>query len=194
MDADMENNFDYAKLTATRLWKCYEGKLVDDDRRKWIKDVYFNAIKQLTTVRDTFSNYTLHDETHIINVMEAIAGLLGDQIGNLTIGETELLILAVCLHDIGMVYTLEDKTKWLKRHEKCNEFVRKNDSELMGLLPEDWNDNTKQNYFRWLHPFRVSEVLNQAEWSRIFSLRPRDIVSKQTIIAVCQAHGKKWLI
>lgn len=187
----MVNNFDYAKLAETKLWKCYEGKLVEDDRRKWIKDVYFNAVKQLTTVRDTFSNYTLHDETHIINVMEAIAGLLGNQIENLTAGETELLILATCLHDIGMVYTPEDKKKWLKRQTKCNEYIRENNSELMGLMPEDWNDNTKQNYFRWLHPFRVSEVLDHPEWGQIFSSRPKEIVSKQTIIAVCQAHGEK---
>lgn len=187
----MLNEFDDAKLVKTKLWKCYEGRYIDDGRRKWIKDVYYNAVKQLTAVRDTFSNYTLHDETHVINVMEAIAGLLGDQIDNLTVGEIELLILAACLHDIGMVYTPEDKTKWLKRTAKCDEFVRKNNPQMMGWQSEDWDDCTKQNYFRWLHPFRVSEVLGQAEWSKIFNSRPGDIVSKQTVIAVCQAHGEE---
>ena len=192
VEKDMANNYDFAKLVETKLWKYYESLSIDDDRRKWIKDVYFNAVKQLTTVRDTFSNYTLHDETHVINVMEAIAGLLGNQIRNLTAGEAELLILAACLHDIGMVYTLEDKMKWLKREAKCNEFIKRNDPDLIGLRPEDWNDGKKQNYFRWLHPFRLPEVLNQAQWSRIFNLRPKDIVSKQTIIAVCQAHGEEF--
>lgn len=191
MGDNMANEFDYAKLVKTKLWKCYEGRSVDYDRRKWIKDVYYNAIEQLTAVRDTFSNYTLHDETHVINVMEAIAGLLGDQIENLTEGEVELLILVACLHDIGMVYTQKDKEKWLNRTSKCDEFIRKNNPDLMGVRSEDWDENTKQNYFRWLHPFRVSEVLNQEKWIRLFNNRPKRIVSKQTIIAVCQAHGEE---
>lgn len=165
----MANMFDYAKLIETRLWKCYERKS-DDSRRKWIKDVYYNAIKQLSTVRDTFSNYTLHDKTHVINVMESMAGLLGDQIDTLTVGETELLMLAACLHDIGMAYTAEDKAKWLRKTAKCDEFIRKSDPNLMGTKPEDWTDSTRQNYFRWLHPFRVSEILEQAEWTQIFRL------------------------
>lgn len=186
----MANAFDYAKLVETKLWKYYEGKS-DDSHRQWIRDVYNNAIKQLSTIRDTFSNYTLHDETHVINVMESMAGLLGDQINMLTVGETELLILAACLHDIGMAYTPEEKAKWLKKTDKCDEFIRKSDPGLIDTQPEDWNDSTKQNYFRWLHPFRVSEVLGQAEWSQIFGHHPKDIVSKKVIISVCQAHGEE---
>lgn len=187
----MTFKFNYAKLNETKLWKYYEDITDDESRRKWIKDVYAVAVSQLTAVRDTFSNYTLHDETHVINVMETVAGLLGSRIRDLTTGETELLILTSCLHDVGMIYTPEDKAKWLKKSKKCNEFIRKSNPELMDIPPQDWDVHTKQNYFRWLHPFRVSEVLAQPVWTEIFNRRPKSIISKQSIIDVCQAHGEE---
>ena len=87
------------KLEETALWQVYQVKAASDKKRSdWVKDVYEAAANYMKDVRLTFQNYTLHDETHILNVMDAMGGLLGNQIEQLTVGEIELLILAASLH------------------------------------------------------------------------------------------------
>lgn len=82
------------KLEETALWKAYQEKVTPESTRCiWIKEVYEAAVKYLIDVRQTFQNYTLHDGTHIINVLDAMGGLLGDQISKLTVGEMELICL-----------------------------------------------------------------------------------------------------
>ena len=100
------------KLEETALWQIYQGKISKNEKRSsWVKEVYEAAAKYMLDVRQTFQNYTLHDETHILNVLDAMSGLLGDQIERLTVGEMELLILSACLHDLGMVYSEEEKQR-----------------------------------------------------------------------------------
>ena len=112
-------------LEMTALWKAYQEKISkDSERSNWIKDVYKNAVEYLKDVRQVFKNYTLHDEIHVLNVLDAMGGLLGDQIGNLTVGEMELLILAASLHDLGMVYTNEGIDECLRREAACKAFFK----------------------------------------------------------------------
>ena len=84
-------------LDKTALWKSYQDKIPPGSTRgDWVKEVCEAAAKYMLDVRRTFQNYTLHDETHIINVLDAMGGLLGDQVDKLTVGEAELLILPAC--------------------------------------------------------------------------------------------------
>ncbi len=69
----------------------------DSDCRIWVKKIYDNAVTYLKRVCETFPNYTLHDETHVLNVIYTMGAILGDQIGNLSVGEVELLVLAAAL-------------------------------------------------------------------------------------------------
>ena len=88
------------KLDETALWKEYKKKAdAGSERCIWVTKVYEYAANYLKDVRRIFGNYTLHDETHILNVLDAMGGLLGDQISNLTVGELELLILVASLQD-----------------------------------------------------------------------------------------------
>ncbi len=83
------------RLEETVLWKVYQEKTVSESTRaNWVKEVCEAAIKYMMDVRQTFQNYTLHDGTHIINVLDAMGGVLGNQVSQLTVGEMELLILA----------------------------------------------------------------------------------------------------
>ena len=76
------------KLEETALWKEYTKRNdVDCERYVWVNAVYEYAANYLKDVRRTFGNYTLHDETHILNVLEALGGVLGNQITNLSVGE-----------------------------------------------------------------------------------------------------------
>lgn len=180
------------KLEETVLWQIFMEKTAGDSERScWVKKIYEAAANALMDVRITFQNYTLHDETHILNVMDAIGGLLGNQAANLTVGEAELLILAACLHDLGMVYTKEEKQFCYEDEATCRKFLREYCPEFSGCSSQDWPENVKQWYLRTLHPFRLPEVLQNEEWRELFDRRPSAVVPKQCILAVCQAHGEE---
>lgn len=66
-------------LEDTKLWQVYMGKVPKaDERTVWIKNVYEMATANLKGVCQEFRNYTLHDETHVLNVLDSMGGLLGD--------------------------------------------------------------------------------------------------------------------
>ena len=180
-------------LKETALWEIYTKKTpeIDSSRRIWVEKVYNNAVIYLKRVCETFPNYTLHDETHVLNVIYAMGAVLGDQIENLSVGEIELLILVAALHDIGMVYDENDKENAFNDDRKCKRFLQENTPELIGVPYTDWSENTKQWYLRTLHPFRLHEILSTGEWKNLCDERPREIVPLQNIIAVCQAHGEE---
>ena len=126
------------KLEETTLWKVYQTKLSPySERDCWIKNVYDAATAYLLDVRRAFENYTLHDATHVLNVLDAMSGILGDQIINLTVGEIELLILAACLHDLGMVYTEEEELQYSGDKRIYQGFLRENCPEFLGCFPEE---------------------------------------------------------
>ena len=178
-------------LEETALWKTYQSKLCSDSGRdRWIKKVYKAATTYLVDVRRVFQNYTLHDATHIINVLDAMGGILGDQIANLTIGEMELLFLVASLHDLGMVYSETDELQYFNDQRICQKFLHENCPEFLGSFPSEWPVDIRQWYLRSLHPFRVSQVLQREEWREVFADCPGEIVPYRCIISVCQAHGQ----
>lgn len=79
-----------------RLWDIFEKKTAQEDnetrKELQIGSEYISAVKKICiygrdralTIRDTFPMYTLHNETHICNVMRLMADLLGDKLDKLT--------------------------------------------------------------------------------------------------------------
>ena len=64
-------------LESTALWRTYREKMSsDEERMAWVKKVYEEAVAYLSDVRQDFKNYTLHDGTHVRNVLDAMGGLL----------------------------------------------------------------------------------------------------------------------
>ncbi|MDY6339788.1 MAG: ATP-binding protein [Saccharofermentans sp.] len=175
-------------LEETKLWQKYIAKTSDESRRKWTKEAYYSACEQLKAVRDTFENYTLHDETHVLNVLDAMAGLLGNRIDDLTVGEVELLIIVSAFHDLGMVYTAEERENYLSDSDNLRAYYSSN-PDMRGKDIADWDKIDKQNYWRWLHPFRVNCVLQQSYWQTFFANQPEEMASENVIISVCRAHG-----
>lgn len=176
-------------LEDTALWKTYVDR-VSDDRSSWVHKIYDDSTSYLKDVRRTFPNYTLHDETHVLNVLDAMAGILGDQISQLSESEAELLILAACMHDLGMVYTEEEKTLCFGDKMQTREFLRKNSPEQLGCPAEEWSEDLQQWYLRWLHPFRLPEVFHNEGWKTSLEAWPMEAVPKRCVIAVCEAHGQ----
>lgn len=178
-------------LENTKLWKFYLKKVSNDNERIcWLKRVYEAAVIYLNDVRQEFKNYTMHDGTHVWNVLEAMGGLLGDYIDRLTIGELELLILVACLHDLGMVYTEEEKADYLADKMRYKMFMKEHYPEWLECEPKEWPSDIQQWYLRMLHPFRVSEVLQNQVWKELFEQRTKETAPLRCILAVCQAHGE----
>lgn len=178
-------------LEDTAIWKTYAAGLpADSPRSAWVHQIYDSSITYLKDIRLNFPNYTLHDKTHVLNVLDAMAGILGDQISQLSIGEMELLILAACLHDLGMVYTEDEAKQCFEDKKRTHEFLRISSPELLGCPAEVWPEDTRQWYLRWLHPFRLPKVFQNEAWTAPLSAWPTEIVPKRCVLAVCQAHGE----
>lgn len=178
-------------LEDTAIWKTYVSLLPKDSTRVvWAHQIYEAAVTYLKDVRRFFPNYTLHDETHVLNVLDAMAGILGDQIVQLSRGETELLLLSACLHDLGMVYTQEEAEQCFKNKRQVRDFLRINSPELLGCPADEWPEEKRQWYLRGLHPFRLQQVFQNKVWRELLSDWPTEAVPKRCVLAVCQAHGE----
>lgn len=148
------------------LWKIYQEKAdLSGKRCDWVKE---------------------------LNVLDAMGGLLGDQIRQLLLGGSELLILMACMHDLGILYTDEERQQWYEDEEECREFLRDYCPELLGRPAEKYPEDTRKWYLRTLHPFRLPEVLQNEAWKELFARRPLDVVQKNCMIASFQVHGEDW--
>ena len=91
-----------------KLWEILEKKIEEENaavrKEQQIGSEYAAAVKQICkygvqraeTIRDTFPMFTLHNETHICNVMRLMADLLRDDLHKLTRDEAALLIMSAC--------------------------------------------------------------------------------------------------
>lgn len=143
------------------------------------------------TIRDTFPMFTLHDETHICNVMRIMEYLLGERINDLSRDEAAMLVLAACCHDIGMSVSERDKAELLRDIDRINKYLDCHHSEYVkaysnGSDTPQMTDEMIQNYFRTIHHERVWDLLGNVEWP--FALEGH--VDRNDLIKICQSHGK----
>lgn len=186
-----------------KLWKELEKKARCEDEKlpfeRKIANLYIEGVKEICTygiersktIRDTFPLYTLHDEIHIINVMQLMSELLGDYVEKLTRDEVAMLILSACCHDIGMSYSEEERKKVLDDDNRILRYLEKNQSEYVkaflggGETPKLSEDMTK-NYLRAIHHERAEELLRKKEWPDVLYGK---LICKD-LIAVCRSHGE----
>lgn len=72
----------------------------------------------LTHIQDTFPEYTLHDSTHSVKIVELMDKIIPDKtLKSLNALELSILILSAYLHDIGMVKSREETRSILKSRE-----------------------------------------------------------------------------
>lgn len=171
----------------SKIWKRLEN-LCDDHRELGnIARMCDDAINLSKTIINTFPDYTLHDETHIRNVIYWMEQLLGDSgITTLSVGECAMPLLTACYHDIGMCYTEDQKEKELK----SNRFLRYlDDNPKVYLTVKENRDvgkeipaDIQEDYFRKIHPLRAPELL-PGKWET-------NLVRKDKMIAVCRSHGE----
>ncbi len=190
-------------LANEKLWKILERKTEkydnDNPSRKQSAHDFLSAIDALVkfafdrakTIRDTFPLYTLHDDTHIVNVMDTMILLLGDKIEEASREEIAMLILSACCHDLGMSYSKEERDAALKDRDSINEYLEK-DAGKYAKAYANGNDapilseEMSIDYFRSIHHVRVKELLENYDWPDILGAK----VACQDLIRICQSHGQ----
>lgn len=173
-------------LEKSKIWKKLKEKCDDDRELVNIQEVCGNAIDLTKTIRDTFPNYTLHDEKHICNVVRWMEKLLDDSgIEKLSAGECAMLLLAACYHDIGMCYTEEQRQKELKS-ARFSKYLEENPGAFLAVVKsreakKEIPEEIQADYFRKIHSLRVHEQVPE-KWEIT-------IVSRDKLIAICKSHG-----
>lgn len=186
-----------------RLWEILKEKAGEEDQGlrpdRQIKEKYLAAVESVCeygvlradTIRDTFPMYTLHNETHICNVMRLMESLLGDEAGRLSRDETAMLIMAACCHDIGMSYSEEDKEELFEDTDRLNLYLDSHCGEYVkayqaGNGTPQMTEDMVQDYLRSIHHKRVRELLYKREWPQVLNGR----IEREDLIRVCQSHGE----
>lgn len=185
------------------LWKILEQKAREEDNKlqpdQRISDEYLSGIKAICdfgvdrakTIRDTFPMYTLHDETHICNVLRIMAQLLGDHMDKLTRDEAAMLILAACCHDVGMSYSVQEKQEVLEDKDRLDQYLEQHHDEYVKAYSENpdvpkLTGEIQRNYLRSIHHERILELLNSVPWPDCLWGK----VDRDDLIQVCQSHGE----
>lgn len=186
-----------------KLWDIFEEKVREEDadlrKEHQIGNEYISAVKQVCkygieradTIRDTFPMFTLHNETHICNVMQLMADLLGNDLNKLTRDEAAMLIMSACCHDIGMSYSEEEKEELFGDVDRLNQYLENNHHEYVkafstGNSVPVMTDDMIQNYLRSIHHERAMELLFAIEWPTVLGGK----IDRENLICVCQSHGK----
>lgn len=185
-----------------KLWKILVQKAREDDKDlqpdQRISNEYLSGITEICqfgvdrakTIRDTFPMYTLHDETHICNVLRIMAQLLGDHTDKLTRDEAAMLVLAACCHDVGMSYSDQEKQELLDDRDRIDQYLEQHHDEYVKAYktnPDEptFTDEMLRKYLRSIHHERISELLNRKPWPECL----RGKVDRKDLVRVCQSHG-----
>ena len=168
----------------TVLWKNFKKNKPDYVNVQDIEKLCNDAIYLLKFVNVTFPNYTLHDETHSVKVMEIMGDLIED-LNELTPLENMILILSAFYHDIGLVCKREDYQNIIES-EKFSAFLKKN-PKMYNMVHEMKKGEDSvlvaaiQVFLRSTHHERVWDMIPSVKWNRI------EINDK--IATICETHG-----
>ena len=151
----------------------------------------------LATISQTFHQYTNHDFTHCVNIIDHMGRFIPKTtLENLNGLEIAVLILAAILHDSGMVVSDSEKQNTLISDDyrtfatghsdrvTAAQRARNDGMEYKARLIED---ALLAEYYRRLHPDRVKTFI--ADHLKQHPLVFRNINISNQIIAVCESHA-----
>lgn len=185
------------KLLKRKAEEADEGqpsdKQISNKYTTGIEKICDYAVERAKLIRDTFPLFTLHDETHICNVMRLMMNLLGKDAEMLSRDEAAMLVLAACCHDIGMSYSDEEKERLKTNSDKLKQYLDAHPEEFVkayknGTDKPQITDEMLSKFLRSIHHERVAEILRKNEnftWPEILKGK----VSRENVIRVCQSHG-----
>lgn len=139
-------------------------------------------IKKKTTIN--FPNYTNHDITHSINIINTMYELIQDKIEEFNELELALMIYSAVYHDVGMA--LDDDEIEKIRSNKSDYLYGKDFENI--LEKSDGNENLAvQEIIRISHG-RIANDLITTEYREYFTLPDSDFYFDEELGKICQAH------
>lgn len=180
-------------LRATLLWEAFARKATDK-QKVLVAELAEKSANRLDRVIETFPNYTLHNRVHALNVVKRMGDLLGPHLADLTGLEGAFFILSAYLHDIGMVFTEEERQD-LASEERFPAFLKANPPAEVRL--EQWRTDHPAElngvpadiaewYCRWSHAERVHLYLAELEETELL-WDGQDI--REMVGLVCESHN-----
>ncbi len=188
------------EIEKQELWMLLVEKAEEKDKEGTrdfliaVKKVCEYGITLSLTIRDTFPAYTLHNETHIRNVMKIMLKLLRERKADLHMEECAMLMMAACCHDIGMSVDRKEK-EYLQSCPDCmKEYLEKNPKDYTTAYAKGVSadpqitDEILQHYVRANHHNRVLQQLQKMEngWPSALG----GYISAEQLAEVCQSHGE----
>jgi hypothetical protein len=176
------------ELKETPLWTAFAGK-ADDGQRAMVTKLAGDAADKLSQVVQTFPTYTLHDRVHSLNVVRLMGDLLGSRVGDISALEGAMLILSAFYHDIGMVFTPEERAaigqdpwfqRFLRDHPDAFLAVEQAEGKEVPLEVAEW-------YCRWRHADRAAVYLDRLPAE---SLAWGPVSLKGWLATLCRSHNQ----
>ena len=184
----------YPSVGKTELWELLKRKIESED----LPSDFLVSIGKVCDIGVTlskdiirfFPTFTLHDETHIMNVCNWMVRLLGNRKNEVSAHNLSLLVMSACCHDIGMsVSNLQaeqlrsnpDSSDWkqyFKQHLKDEEEFSKT-----GII----SDQMLRNFIRINHHKRISQQITHEYWPEELS---RNEINRNVLTELCSSHGK----
>lgn len=173
-----------SELETTALWQAFSAR-ASDEQRAMVRQRVAQAADRLDLVRDTFPTYTLHNRTHGLNLVRLMGDLLDAELVKLDPLEAALLILAAYFHDIGMVFTPDERAD-IAKEAKFAQFLEQHAQARLDLAQGGMSDDLTEWYCRWIHPDRVFVYLRSL---------PKDALLwdgqslSERLGQLCRSHG-----
>jgi len=176
----------------TAIWKIYKRK-ANSEQQEFIKKLVGFAVPLLQKYSDTFPRYTEHSGKHQVNILNHISNLLGKRLNDLSVLECAILILSTFFHDIGMVFSEEDRNK-LDGEADFQKFINENPQANLNYLRNEKqvNQDLAEWFCRWSHASRVCVYLKAIDKGKIegVSLKWQNKTSLHTKLGVvCESHN-----
>jgi hypothetical protein len=151
----------------TNIWKTFESK-ADASQIVFVQKLVDFSQSLLKKYSDTFPRYTEHSGTHQINILKLISNLLGDRINKLSVLECAFIILSTFFHDIGMVFTEEEREN-LNKSESFPKFLSENPQANLDYLRNNSivSKDLAEWFCRWSHASRVYVYLKELDKGKI---------------------------
>ena len=189
--ADFEKK--HPGIAAQKLWKLFEEKAEEQglgrDFISAVGEVCAIGLNLSKYIVRFFPTFTLHDETHSVNVCQWMWVLLGEEgRKKLTPHEAALLLMAACCHDIGMAVSPEQEEQMrLRTYPGWDDYFRQN------LKDDEEYEKTKvisdrmlRNFVRMHHHERIGENLRESDWpDGVFE----EELDRELLLELCRSHG-----
>lgn len=184
----------YTEISETELWKILREKVtkegLTDNFLIGVGEICEHGIIISKDIIRFFSNYTLHDITHIKNVCKWMIDLLGERKEDLSAEEAALLVMAACCHDIGMSVSKAQEKNLRDHPEKriWQEYFKENYEEAEKYeAAGKITDEIFRNFIRKKHHERIGEHIKADKWPMSLI---RQNITRDILIDLCKSHGE----